>query len=145
MVQFQKENARVGMILRDHEGAIIFSSCRQLHTCTDILEAEILAISEGVMQALQWINLPIDIESDCMEAVAMIKGGDHNKSKYAFLIKEIISIMWESDSCITHIRWRCNSASHFMTNFDRLQHSTAVWLGSGPEEVLKIVGRDSNP
>lgn len=43
--------------------------------------------------ALQWSNSPIDLESDCLEAVNMIKGGINNKFKYAFIIREIISSM----------------------------------------------------
>lgn len=130
--------AGAGMILRDHEGSIIFSSCRHLHTCNDV------GNHEGVSLALQWSNLPIDIESDCLEAVAMIKSGDPNKSKYVFMVREINSNTWERDSCITHILRSYNSTSHFMTNFNRLQCRTAVWLDwfrRGPG----IVGRDCNP
>lgn len=39
------------MILRDDSGGIIFCSCRHLFTCDDVLEAEILAIREGLMLA----------------------------------------------------------------------------------------------
>lgn len=78
------------MILRDREGSIIFSSCRHLHTCTDVLETELLALKEGISLALQWSNLPIDIKSDCLEAIMMVKAGVGNKSKHAFMIREII-------------------------------------------------------
>ena len=97
-----------GMILRDRAGSIIFSSCRHLHTCTDALEAELLAIKEGISSSLQWSNLPIDIESDCLEAVSMIKEGVANRSKYAFIVREIILSMVERNSCIAHTRRNCN-------------------------------------
>ena len=106
------------------------------------LEAELLAIKEGISSSLQWSNLPIDIESDCLEAVSMIKEGVANRSKYAFIVREIILSMVERNSCIAHTRQNCDGTSHFMANFGRLQGRTAVWLCSGPEEVLKIVGRD---
>lgn len=67
--------AGVGMILRDHEGSIVFTSCRHLQGCSDVLEAELLALREGISLALQWSNLPLDIESDCLEAVTMVNGG----------------------------------------------------------------------
>ena len=73
-------NTRVGMVLRDHEGTIIFSSCRHLISCNDILEVELLAMKEGLSLALQWSILSIDLECDCLEAVMMIKGGATNKS-----------------------------------------------------------------
>lgn len=56
-----ERTAGAGMILGDHEGSIIFSSGRHLHTYNDVLEAEIFAIMEGVSLVLQWCNLPIDI------------------------------------------------------------------------------------
>ena len=140
-----KGTAGAGMILRDHAGSIIFNSCRYLFTCEDALEAEILALKEGLSLALQWSNSPIDIESDSLEAVTMVKSDQSNMSKYSFFIREIEICMGERDTCITHIRRSANNASHFMANFGRLQGRTAVWLSPGPEEVLNIVGRDCNP
>jgi hypothetical protein len=32
--------------------------------------------------------------------------------------------------------------SHFLVNFARIEHHTAVWLGSGPEEVLQLLEHD---
>ena len=61
------------MILRDHDGNIIFSACRFVYDYEDVLESEILAIQEGLSLALQWSSLPIDVESDCLEAVQMVK------------------------------------------------------------------------
>lgn len=37
-----------GMVLRDESGAVIFSSCRQLFSCRDALEAELGACMEGL-------------------------------------------------------------------------------------------------
>ena len=54
------------MVLRDHLGKIIFCACRHLANCDDSLESEVLAIWEGILLALQWSNISIDIESDCL-------------------------------------------------------------------------------
>ena len=95
--------------------------------------------------ALQWSLLPFDVESDCLEAVSMVKSIGSNFSKYSFLIKEIKQSMRERDSSITHIRRTGNGASHAMANFGRGQGRTMVWLGLAPSEVLDIVLRDCNP
>ena len=59
---FLPENgtAGTGMILRDHGGAIIFSSCISLCYCANALEAELLAIKEDLSLTLQWSNLFFD-------------------------------------------------------------------------------------
>lgn len=45
--------------------------------------------------ALQWSTLPVDVESDCLQAVVMVKSGDSNKSKHAFMVREINDSIWE--------------------------------------------------
>jgi hypothetical protein len=64
------------------------------------LEAELLAIKEGISLSLQWSNLRIDIESDCLEAISMVKEGVANRSKNAFIVRGIILSMVERNSCI---------------------------------------------
>lgn len=76
----------------------------EIYGCNDVLEAELLALREGISLAIQWSMLPLDIESYCLQAVQMIVGGSSNKSKYVFIVKEIISTMEERSSCITHSR-----------------------------------------
>ena len=85
------------MILRDSQGSIILSSCRHLFTCADALEAELLAIKEGISLALQWIYLPIDVESDCSEAISMIKEGVGNKKKSMRSSSRTSLIVWRKE------------------------------------------------
>ena len=77
------------MVLRNNEGAIIFSAFSQLIFCNDGLESELLAIQGGISLALQCCSHLLDIESDCLEAVMMIKSSVGNRSKYAFLVEDI--------------------------------------------------------
>ena len=74
----------------------------------------------------------------------MVKRGDTNRSKYAFLIREIKDSMYECSSCITHIRRCCNNSSHGLANFGRTQGRIVVWLGSGPDAILDAVKHDCN-
>ncbi|KAE8785654.1 hypothetical protein D1007_40638 [Hordeum vulgare] len=41
-------SAGTGMVLRDHDGNFIFSACRFIYDCDDVLESEILAIKEDL-------------------------------------------------------------------------------------------------
>ncbi|KAK1698341.1 hypothetical protein QYE76_015038 [Lolium multiflorum] len=49
------EGARIGMVLRDHDGAAIFTACRALEQCNDATEAELIALEEGLKLALLWL------------------------------------------------------------------------------------------
>jgi hypothetical protein len=82
-------SAGAGMTLRDDEGKVIFSSCRQLIRCGDPLEAETKACEEGLRLALQWSNCPVSLELDCSVVVEAIKGRTQDRSPLAHLIEEI--------------------------------------------------------
>ena len=138
-------NAGTGMVLWDHGGNIIFSACRFVCDCEDVLESEILAIKDVINLSLHWSYLHIDVESDSLEAVQMVKDAGRNFSRYAFIIGEIKQNMGERESSITHIRRSGNCVSHAMASFGSGQGRTMVWLGSAPDEVLCIASRDCNP
>jgi hypothetical protein len=40
------------MVLRDHEGQVIYAACRELKQCRNATEAELMAIKEGMQLAL---------------------------------------------------------------------------------------------
>ena len=65
-------SAGSGMVLRDDKGAIIFSSCRQLFSCRDSLEAELSACMEGLSFVIQRSDLPVEIEMDSIVAFKLI-------------------------------------------------------------------------
>ena len=81
------------MILRDCLGKIIFSSCRELRACAEPLEAELLSCLEGLNLALQWTQLPIEVETDCRVALKMITAVDRDRSRYSMLVDQIRRLM----------------------------------------------------
>lgn len=48
---FLNDEAGSAMVLRDHDGAVVFSVCRQLFSCNDALESELPALHEGISLA----------------------------------------------------------------------------------------------
>uniref|UniRef100_N1QR18 ETFB lysine methyltransferase n=1 Tax=Aegilops tauschii TaxID=37682 RepID=N1QR18_AEGTA len=80
--------AGAGMVLRDSSGSIIFSSCRQLRRCADALEAELAACMEGLNLALQWTPLPVELETDNLVGINMLRGNTVDRSRYAMLIDQ---------------------------------------------------------
>jgi hypothetical protein len=74
------------MILRNETGQIIISACRFLHSCTEALEAELLACLEGLDFALQQSQLPILIETDCLNHGGSIQQGTRSLSAHAYYL-----------------------------------------------------------
>jgi hypothetical protein len=55
-----------------------------MNHCRDATEAELMAIEEGIMLAMQLSTLKIMVESDCADAIQMINGQKPNISTFAF-------------------------------------------------------------
>jgi hypothetical protein len=81
--------AGTGMILRDEEGSIIFSTCRRLVNCSDPLEAEARACEEGLKLALELSDKKIIMESDCAGLVTAVLERGHDRSSLVQTISEI--------------------------------------------------------
>ena len=103
--------AGAGMVLRDDKGNVIYSACRELFSCREILEAELCACMEGLSFAIQRSDLPIIIEMDSIIAVKLIQAMDIDRSIYSSLVKEIRHLMSLRDSCITHVNRSQNKVS----------------------------------
>lgn len=92
-----------GMVLRGADGSIIFSACRELRSCRDMLEAELCACMEGLSFAIQRSDLPIVTEMDSLVAVSMIQDRELDRSVYSSLVMEIRHLRGLQRTCITHI------------------------------------------
>lgn len=60
------------MILRHHNGSIIFDAYRFIFNCSDALETELHAIMQGMTLALQHSNLSVIVQSDSSEALSSL-------------------------------------------------------------------------
>ena len=66
-------SAGTGMALRDSAGSSIFVACGYLFRCSDIVDATLAAMEEGLALALQWSPLSVSVETDCDEVVALVQ------------------------------------------------------------------------
>jgi ribonuclease HI len=82
-VKLENGSAGAGMVLRDENGHIIFSACRQLLNCSDPLEAEAMACEEGLRLAMQRSDSPITVELNCSVLVDAIKEKNQDRSSIA--------------------------------------------------------------
>ncbi|KAK1644842.1 hypothetical protein QYE76_062647 [Lolium multiflorum] len=128
--------AGIGMILRDHHGKVIVASSREILQCQDATEAELMAIEEGVQLGLLYTTLPFSVETDCSEAVELIKEATPNTSIYAFRISVIRELLREREISVSKISRDANRASHELAKigFSRINLTLGYGLLSRTSE-----------
>lgn len=78
-----------------------------------------------------------------MEAVKLITSSVENRSANLMMVQAINEILkGDRKFLVKHIRREQNYVSHFFANFGRINRRTAVWLRSGPDEVLALYNKD---
>ncbi|KQJ88462.1 hypothetical protein BRADI_4g18291v3 [Brachypodium distachyon] len=130
--------AGVGVVLRDHDGGIVFSACRNLRSCADALEAELVACKDGLRAAIGWTDKVIVLESDCAEALAMICAKSPDRSPHAMRVREIQRQLDEQPITICKISRSQNNVSHSVANFARVNNQTGFWIRKCPDEIRKL-------
>ena len=139
---FLKEDgtAGAGMILRDHEGAVIFAATRVLFNCGSPLEAEMAAMDEGLRLALHWSSLPLVVETDCAELLKLVQSNDMERSRYANQINEIRRILThDRNISLAKISRYANVASHTLACMGRSQNRIVCWLRNSPIVISIVV------
>ena len=136
-----------GMILRDDRGEIIYTACRELRTCDNALGAELAACKEGLELALNRTGLPITVELDCAEAVAMITTNVEDRSVHRTRIQEIRDITAAAgrEISFTLCCSSQNKYSHELASYGRRTPRTAVWFHSGIESVVHLASAERPP
>ena len=134
-----------GMVLRDHNGAIIFASCRLLTSCASALEAEVAACMEGVALTLEWSSLPFSLETDSLVAANMIKETEQNRSPVAAIVGEIKWLLaLGRQHVVTHACRSKNKVAHALAQMGRSEPRTAVWIRHGPDAIGALCQQDCN-
>ena len=89
------------------------------------------------MEGLNWRRSgPVEIETDCLVGINMLRGNIVDRSRYVMLIDQTKRLMMGGREVrLAHIPRDQNTVSHFLADFGRVEERTAVWLGSGPGDV----------
>lgn len=115
--------------------AIIFSSCRFLHTCDDMLE-------EGIALAIEWCSMPFILETDCAVAAQMIMQTKKDRSPGAALVEIKRLLNMGREHAISVIRCSRNSVAHSLAQMGHNSTRTAVWLRSVPQDIHVLAQND---
>ena len=112
-----------GMVLRRHDGSVIFAAYRVLFRCNDALEAEIHALMQGMALALQHTELQVIVQSDSIEALSILSNKNLSQSAYGQLVAE---------------------SKALMGNYSRTEWCTAIWFHRGPSCIEDLLPVDCN-
>jgi ribonuclease HI len=135
-----------GMILRDEEGNTIVTACKHLKSCASPLEAEALAVVEGLKIAVTRTDRPIMLESDCLELISMMKEVGVNRSSLATTINEAKRLWSEAIGCnISHISREVNEVSHTLARLGCKSLCTNIWDRSGLDIISSACNQDKLP
>jgi hypothetical protein len=89
--------------------------------------------------ALHWSSLKLQVETDCAEAVKLIREITPNTSVHAFLISEIRELLRERETNVLSINRQANGVSHELAKLGRVQGRTEFWVQNFPREVSNAV------
>ena len=138
-------SAATGLLLRRHDGSIIFSAYQVLFHCKDALEAEIHAIMQGMALALQHSALPVWVQSDSSVALSSLVDASLSRSVYGHLVAEIKSLMEEREFIPKKITRSQNKVADCLASYSRTGSCSAVWLLGVPPCITELVPRDCIP
>jgi hypothetical protein len=134
--------AGVGMVLRDSSGAVLLAACRRVTHCQDATEAELMAIEDGIQLGLQWTSMRFCVESDCADAIELIKHPSLNLSAHAFRINVIRELLEERDISLAKVHRTANTASDALARLGRIQGRTNTWFSEAPPEIAAMIDDD---
>ncbi|KAI4983130.1 hypothetical protein ZWY2020_023622 [Hordeum vulgare] len=136
-------SAAAGMILRDHEGSVIFAAYRCIFKRSD-LWAELHAIMQGMALALQHSALPIVVQSDSSTALGALTGDSLSRSAYGHLVLEIKRHLQDREFVPSKQKREQNRVAHRLALYAS-ESTTAVWLRRSPPCIEELVPLDCNP
>ncbi|XBJ24200.1 hypothetical protein VPH35_002136 [Triticum aestivum] len=122
--------------------AILFDYWQSLSCFNELDDFSCVATRciEGLDLALHWTVLPIVIELDYARAVSMLKASPGDRSRYRTFVRDIQLLMLEDrqEISITHIRRTQNKVSHSLAAYGRSIPRTAIWFGTGTDEIVNL-------
>jgi ribonuclease HI len=134
----------IEVVLRDSEGNVIAASCKQLASCRNALEAELLPCKEGAVLALQWTFLPFVLETDCLVAIQMIQSKEKDISELAYLIREVKELLGSNRKVkICKALRSQNWVGHSLANKVRCDSLSGLWTRNGCNFISRLVYEDA--
>jgi hypothetical protein len=110
-------SAVASMILRNHDGSVIFVAYRFIFNCNDVLEVEIHAIMQAMALALEHTSLPVIVQSDSTEALSTMSDNGLTGSAYRHLVAKIKALIVVKEFIPQKLSRDQNRVANCLTNY----------------------------
>jgi ribonuclease HI len=136
-------NGGCGSVIRDHLGAFVASECHYLPVVSDPERAELLACKRALILARRKGLRRIYLETDCLSAVAKIKGSELDRSFHGPLVEEIKELLkMFAGHKIRHARRDVNGVAHKLASVGCGNKLCNTWLVSPPEFIVSLLASE---
>ncbi|BAS97236.1 Os06g0277200 [Oryza sativa Japonica Group] len=145
---FRKEtgDACAGIIVRDCWGLVLLAACKKLPRCSSATLAEALAFLEGVRLAMNWIHMPIILESDNADVVAGLNITQASRAEWGGIIAEIrVAMQCLLQVQVHKVKRDSNRIAHMLAQMVMTSGVEAEWRLCAPAEILELLNQEYNP
>ena len=134
----------VGMVIRDHQGALIRGRTSRIAGVFSAFEAEVW----GIRAALRWLQMlqvkDVEIECDSLLTVTVLHKESVFHLEVGFILQDCFAIFRSRpDFTISYVRKQANTVAHFLARVPCLVNSSIIFL-SPPPCVMDALVYDSN-
>uniref|UniRef100_A0ACD6AE92 Uncharacterized protein n=1 Tax=Avena sativa TaxID=4498 RepID=A0ACD6AE92_AVESA len=136
--------AEIDVIIRDHEGTVILSEWKPIHSCMCAEEAEIHAVIVGLKHLIHLNCWPTIIESDCLRVVQALSSQEANRSGFWCLYeeaRELLKIFTQIS--VVKVPRSSNLAAHSLAQLGK-SGASGILCGATPSCVSDTVVHDCN-
>jgi ribonuclease HI len=115
---------------------VLLTAWRFLRHCGSPQEAEAEACLHGLRLAVEWIQQPMIVESDCKTLIDSVQGRVLDRSQWAGLLAEIRAMSTLLPECrFQHVKTEGNKVAHLLAKQALQQREFAVKRFDKPECV----------
>ena len=104
-----------------------------------------VALMQGLALASQHSDKPVIVQSDSINALAILSGDTLSKSAYGHLDADIKAILVDRIFVSMKISRVQSRVAHLLAHYSRTECCTVVWLNSSPSCCEEQLSRDCNP
>ena len=140
----QQGKAGLGVIIRNHEGAVMASLAQQIPLPTTVAQVEALAARRATEFALEIGITTAILEGDSETIVKELMEPNPSLALHGHLIQDVKSLQNSFNSLnFTHVRREGNNVAHALARWAIKKPNLTVWMEDVPPDIRQFVMADS--